>query len=1437
MGIAADEQGNFYIADGDNQMVMKVSPDGILRVVAGNGIYGYSGEGGPATDASLFFPGSLCLDQAGNLYIAEAGGRVRKVTPGGIITSIAGDGTFGFGGDGGPATSATIRRPLGIAIDRAGNIYIADTDNHRIRKITPDGIIRTVAGTGRAEFSGDGGPATEASLHTPYGVAVDSLGNVYVADIFNLAIRKITPDGIISTVAGGGFDSGDGIPATSAALLPTGVTVSASGDLYISDAFAKRVVKVTPDGILTTVAGNGIQGFSGDGGPATEASLNSPTGVAVDPAGNVYIADNAISRVRRVTNGIISTAAGNGLFRSSGDGGPATNATMYLPTALTHDSEGGFYIAEPTRHRVRKVGRNGIISVFAGTGEEGYSGDGGPAATAALNYPGGLATDAADNVYIADTLNNNVRKVTRAGIISTVAGSRRPDFSGDGGPATAATLYVPTSVAVDKGGSLYITDTGNERIRKVTPEGIISTLAGTGKAGFAGDGGPATGAALNKPYGIAVDAAGNVYVTDAGNLRVRKIAPDGSISTAAGNGEPGYSGDGGPATSASFGPLLDGADNLYGPTGIAVDPSGTVYIGDESNQRVRVITSDGIISTLAGSGERGLAGDGRTATEATFRNPTALTIDPAGNLLIADWANHRVRALLAAAPTFQLSSERLSFSANSGGLPATARTVGLTSAILGLSFFSETGTASGGDWLRVTPSSGSMPASVQISGDPKDLVPGIYQGTVTITAPNADPPVRRIAVSFEVAPAAPPKLGVKPDNLSLSFVPRSSAITQTVVVSNEGGGALNFTAAATTTSGGAWLSVSTNSGAATPSTPASLTVRANPAGLSPGTYSGRVSIANGSTGEEATVPVTITVSAVQQTMQLTQTGLTFTAVAGGGFTPTQSFGVQNIGQGVMTWSASAETLSGGSSWLSVSPIEGASDASARDVPQIEVSINPAGLAPGDYYGQVQVSAPEADNSPQSLSVVLNVLPAGSNPGPIVRPTGLIFTGVAGGVSPSSQNVFVFNLTDQATSFSSGRLTQDAKEWFVHLPTDATVTPDRGTRIVVQPDVAGLDPGVYRGTLTLLFPGGTTRAVNLLFVVVPNAAGGAKAVHQAQGDCAPSRLLPLFTTLPESFSIPAGWPNQIEVRVVDDCASPMLTGSVVTTFSNGDPPLSLISRKDGRWTGTWQARNAGSSQLTVGVSAEMSELKIKGAVQVTGGLRTSQGSPVIKPGAIVSAASLVPQAPLAPGSLISIFGAQLADAQTTSPGLPLELQLAGTLVAIGGRPIPLVGVSEGRIDAVLPYDLTVNTHQHVVVTRGSAITTPETVTVATAQPAIFTKDQTGAGQGDIRDTNSNLFEPGHPAQAGDTILITCSGLGAVDPPVTAGSDAASRTVLPVSVSIGGVQATVAFAGLAAGKPGVYLVRATIPQSVAGGDAVAVLLNVGGQVSPPVTMAVK
>jgi sugar lactone lactonase YvrE len=656
--IATDANGNvFLIAEA---VVFKLDSGGILTRIAGIGGSGFSGDGGPARAAHLDNPTALAADRAGTLYIAERGGRVRKVTPGGTISTFAGNGICNGGcytngaGDGGPATSVQLFYPYQLAVHPNGELYIGEWNTSRVRKVSADGIIKTVVGTGKYGYSGDGGPATSAQIGAPWGLAFDDAGNLFISDAIPgddvdptlTHVRKVSPDGVITTVAGSGpvGYSGDGGPAVSAQLSQPGpLAADSRGNLYIAD--GGRVRRISTEGIITTITGDGRFGYSGDGGPATQAEVSLSSygqglALAANDAGEIFIADTGNNRVRKVSeDGKINTVAGNGMGCCfSGDGGLATAAQLYIPAGVAVDRNGTVYVADTFNNRVRTIDYAGVITTVAGTGVPfPASGDGGPAVNARIAWPTGLKLDGSGNLYIADAGNMRVRKVSPEGIIQTVAGDGFPGYRGDGGPAAAAELSWPKDIAFDGSGNMYIADTANHVIRKVTTDGVIATFAGTGgdlsgAGGYSGDGGLAASARMNQPSGLAVDSAGNVYVSDTENFRVRKVTPAGVITTIAGNGSRGYSGDGGLATQAQ----------LTSPTGLAFDTVGNLYIGDGAS--VRMISADGIISTVAGNGLVGYAGDGGPASSAQT-GAWGLAFDSQRRLYVADPWNNAVRLL------------------------------------------------------------------------------------------------------------------------------------------------------------------------------------------------------------------------------------------------------------------------------------------------------------------------------------------------------------------------------------------------------------------------------------------------------------------------------------------------------------------------------------------------------------------------------------------------------------------------------------------------------------------------------------------------------------------------------------------------------------------------------------------------------------------------
>jgi sugar lactone lactonase YvrE len=696
-GVAVDVNGNLFFADSYNNRIRKVDTNGIITTVAGNGNGTYAGDGGAATNASLCNPQAVALDAVGNLYIADANNNViRRVDTSGIITTVAGNGVSGYAGDGGLATNASLSSPRGVALDLAGNLFVGDYNNNRVRKVDTNGVITTVAGNGSGSYAGDGGAPTNASLNAPSGVTCDTTGNLYIADANNNRIRKVSlygtypsltlPDvtatnaGNYTVVITSAYGSVTSAVATLTVAAPPIITVQPASQSLPPGSTAEFSVQAAGSGpfeylwyfdstnllqsgadaslVVTNISAASVgqytvvvtNAYGSVTSQVATLTVLFPPSVIAQPLGQTVIAGtNVIFSVTaggtgpftyqwqfngtNVPDNIITTVAGNGSSSYSGDGGPATNAGLLVVWGLTLDAAGNLYIADTAHLRMRKVDTNGIITTVAGNGSSGYSGDGGAATNAGVDGPYGVAVDGVGNLYIADTGDNRIRKVDTNGVITTVAGNGSGTYAGDGGAATNASLNSPYGVALDSLGNLYIADTYNSRVRMVGTNGIITTVAGKSGYGYSGDGGAATNASLNSPYGVALDSLGNLYIADNGNNRIRIVRTNGIIATVAGKGGGDYSGDGGAATKAS----------LNAPGGVAVDALGNLFIADSSNNRIRRVDANGIITTVAGNGSRTYAGDGGASTNASLNYPEGVALDSFYNLYIADTFNDRIR--------------------------------------------------------------------------------------------------------------------------------------------------------------------------------------------------------------------------------------------------------------------------------------------------------------------------------------------------------------------------------------------------------------------------------------------------------------------------------------------------------------------------------------------------------------------------------------------------------------------------------------------------------------------------------------------------------------------------------------------------------------------------------------------------------------------------
>ncbi len=630
-GIATDPRGNIYISHRSQNRIRKLSPNGTITTIAGNGIAGFSGDGVPALKSSLNFPAGLAFDK-GNLYVADRNNhRIRKIDSKGIISTVAGTGIPECCNDNGLAVEAHLHFPSDIDVDTEGNLYISDRSNNRIRKVNSDGIITTIAGLGKPGYGGDFGPAGEALLKYPFGISLDNKGNFYIADRGNNRVRKIDQRGIITTIAGDGTHSfgGDYGPANQSSLaFPTDVIVDSLGMVYIADRNNNRVRKIDRLGVITTLMGLSQTEFNGDNEISAETTLHLPFALALNGEDRLLVVDRNHFRVRevRLQSSQVETIAGNGTFLFRGDGGPGGGATLDAPSGIAVDSKGNVLFADRLHQRIRRVGSNGILETVIGNGKQGNEGNGRPGIEATLHLPEVLIIDHEDNLYLTQRTGNAwiIRKINPDGIITHFAGNGRQGNTGDGGPAIEASFHTISDIAADGSGNIFIADSINRNIRKVDKNGVISTIAEANLEGL--------GTEVH-PNGIVVDKVGSIFFSDSGSSKVYKIDTNGAITLIAGTGDFGDHGDGGPALEAV----------LRSTGGLAIGPEGFLYIAEQTTHRIRKVDSSGIITGYVGTGKFGYSGDGGPAIEANIKTPFRMDFDREGNLYFSDRDNNRIR--------------------------------------------------------------------------------------------------------------------------------------------------------------------------------------------------------------------------------------------------------------------------------------------------------------------------------------------------------------------------------------------------------------------------------------------------------------------------------------------------------------------------------------------------------------------------------------------------------------------------------------------------------------------------------------------------------------------------------------------------------------------------------------------------------------------------
>jgi hypothetical protein len=595
-GVAVDSAGNVYVADTYNGTIRKLTPDGVVTTLAGNPHVAGSADG-TGSLATFSDPWGAAVDSAGNVFVGDSGNQtVRRVSPEGVVTTLAG--SPGIAGDvDATGSAARFYGPSGLTTDNAGNVYVADASNGAVRQVTSEGAVTTVA----------------SGFALPLGVAVDSAGNTYVAEASANDIRQVTTSGMVSTLA------------SSAAGLdwPTCVAAGRSGDVYVADTNNSTISVATSAGMVTTLAGTLQQPGASDG-PGAAATFNRPVGIAASASGIVYVADTQNDTIRMITaEGIVTTPAGKAPHTGSADGvGPA--ARFNGPGGVAVDGAGNTYVVDANNDTVRKVSLDGTVTTLAGDPGQAGTDDGvGSAARFGTTSqgPSGIAVDGAGNLYVADTPNSTIRKVTADGAVTTLAGTAGDADCVDG-TGNAALFIWPVGVAVDSGGNVFVADGQCNTIRRITPAGVVTTLAGDPTQSGSTDGTGAN-ASFSFPSGVAVDASDNVYVADMDNATIRKITPEGVVTTLAGNpGLPGSTDGSGSAASFSE------------PANVAVDGAGVIYVADVGNNAIRRVTPGGIVTTVVGV--PGVIGANTGPLPALLSVPQGLAVGPNGDLALSD---------------------------------------------------------------------------------------------------------------------------------------------------------------------------------------------------------------------------------------------------------------------------------------------------------------------------------------------------------------------------------------------------------------------------------------------------------------------------------------------------------------------------------------------------------------------------------------------------------------------------------------------------------------------------------------------------------------------------------------------------------------------------------------------------------------------------------
>lgn len=1452
-GLARDGSGNFYLNDARG--IKKISPIGGVSSLAGNTWLNSSGDGGSPLVAQTNVA-RVASDTAGRVYFSDpdnaaireihngqifttvdtASNAGAPIQPVGIVTSgdgsvawadslrnqirvmvlpwpalpTAGNGTPGYSGDGGSSSEAQLRAPEDVAEDTANNFYIADTGNNVIRKVDSNGIISTLAGSGVAGFSGDGGQATSAKLSNPTGVAISG-NRLFIADTGNNRVRAVElSTGIIQTLTGDGVScSTDGTAAHACLDSPGALAVDLQGNLYVVD--ASGLWRISPDGLYIGSVIPADTQVDGENSPSVSTFFK-PRGVAVTDWRSIYVTDGSSIRLLTPTtapplsisttilpSSAVGAAGYSATLTATGGTGAHTWSALpqALPPGLSLDSATGAVTGTPTQA--------GIFNFTVTVTDSG-----------AMETTGVPAQELSQNFYISVLAPPSITTLSPNSQIAG-AGTFTLTVNGSG--------FAPGAVIQWNGTALTTTFVSSTQLTASVPGGDISAAGATSITVENADG--SASAASTFTISAASSGGGGGGGTTPPPANPLTLAPDTlTFNVAAGATPSTQTVTVAYQTFTAGIPSFSANSNTNQGTGwLSVSPSSGIMTPQPANglrfayQATLMVTVDPA-KIPAGASYTGTVNILSAGALISLPVTVNVTLQPA---------------------KYTTSPSALSFTWQIGAESPAPATLTVLSTPAGRNFTANAIANSDGNWLHVSSSSGTTPAPLTVSIAPSGLAAGSYSGEIAISASGSLSRAAGVPVTLTVIAAQPPKISLSSGTTVFALEQGAPATTGQIFVSNSGGGTLQFSATATSTPGG-WFTLSSNGGAAKPGAPSTLGFAVNPAGLSPGAYAGRITVTDTDSGAEATTDITLAVRRSAQSISLSQSGLTFAAVQNGPAPPTQSFTVK--GSGAVNWSASSGLIgTAASNWLRIAPPSGSSDGA------VAVSADPSGLAPGQYYGSVDVSAPGAVNSPQTVSVLLTVASnADPSPAPFFSTGALVFTARVADPAPAPRQISIFNPASSSDTFTASTSTADGASWLsVDASSGTLASGANGLHAIVS--LTGLAAGVHTGTIVFAFGGGATASMQVVLIVtaLPSSAVGGLQAHTVFSSACPggnaSYLVPVFDAPALNQTLQAGQAAPLRVYLFDDCGNTVSSTSGATVqvlFSNADSSVALNDTGNGVWEGTWIPAHA-SSQVTltpVAVRGGLPSLPASITVTLLAANSTSAGVP----DGVVNAASqaaAVPQV-VTPGSFITIYGTNLAgNGPGSASSIPLPITLNSTQATLGGQPMPLLYAGPTQINAIVPQSLNPNTSYPLVVQNGATRSVPVPLTIVSPQPAIYTANLSGSGQGVVAIAGTSLLaapasSTGRPAVRGtDYLVIYCTGLGPLTgskggaPPAdgaAAPTDEVFQATDQVSVTVGGITANAAFAGLTPTLAGLYQINVQVPAAATAGDAVPLTVTV-------------